>query len=193
MTAEAREPLCDDRVRVVDGFLTEGGRARMLAFCEQEDYAPVHAPTVSKVWRPHDGVPWKGKSCYFTSQAVPPARRESFHPVGKAIDEFWERLLPLVRTAGALTGVEGRDWNALVASCFVYPAGTSLSLHTDGRKKYFGGFVYYCHARWNVNWGGGLLLYGADAAAPMGKRWSGGLFGADDDQAPAMSQDLLNR
>jgi Rps23 Pro-64 3,4-dihydroxylase Tpa1-like proline 4-hydroxylase len=54
-------------------------------------------------------------------------------------------------------GEQGKEWFALSARPWIYPAGTRLSWHDDA-ATYCGAFVYYAHPSWNALWGGELLV-----------------------------------
>lgn len=152
--------LSTSQCTVIDDFLPAAEFAQVQGLVSRSEYKLCHEGAVSKVWRPGDGMPLHSDPLYFASREVPAQLRQAyaFHPFNNALDGLFERVHAMLKAQEALFGSEGRDWEGFVARQYVYPAGSALSLHTDGGERYAGGFIYYCQPRWNVHWGGALII-----------------------------------
>ncbi|WP_428266350.1 2OG-Fe(II) oxygenase [Haliangium sp.] len=58
-------------------------------------------------------------------------------------------------------GREGVDWDYFFCRAYLYPIGTGLSWHSDGRTGVAGAYVYYAHPQWKAHWGSELLIDGS--------------------------------
>ncbi len=174
--------LRQDGLIIVDSLLGTSAFATLRDQVAMTDYRGVHEQRWDRVWRLWDGHPQRGPSVYYD----PDRRFEkkgAVYPTGKPIDQ----LIDAVRTLSALhpeiAGNECIDWVALYLCPWLYPVGSALSLHQDS-AKYSGSFTYFVHSRWQLHWGGELMVYPpADPA-----RASTSLPTASHDQ-PWMSDD----
>lgn len=140
---------------VYDDFLSEEHFGDLFRHVNAGEYRSVHIPSVSKVWRMHDGHPVVGPAAFYASPSVNVGPR---YPTGTALDAFFQGVLRVLPDVGDIVGHQDSDWTAMSAAPFAYPAGTGLSLHRDG-TKYTGAFTFYLHNSWNIHWGGQLLVF----------------------------------
>jgi hypothetical protein len=159
-TRQLSPTIVSDQCVVIDNFLAEEQCARLLSLVSKDKFFTCHEGEVSKVWRPSDGFPLKSAPRYFTEKEVPKSLRDaySFYPFDNEFDHLFESIHAELKYRTNLFGSEGLDWEGIVSRHYIYPAGTALSLHTDGGEKYAGGFIYYCQSTWNVHWGGALIV-----------------------------------
>jgi hypothetical protein len=120
------------------------------------EYRPVHATRWDKAWRLWDGQPLRGESTYYDPDRVF-GWRGATYPTGSALDPLIDAIRRVSREWPGIAGIEGVDWLALYLSPWLYPVGAALALHQD-TGRYSGSFTYFAHPRWNVGWGGELLV-----------------------------------
>jgi hypothetical protein len=120
------------------------------------EFRPVHATRWDKAWRLWDGHPLRGESVYYDPDGVF-GWKGTTYPTGSALDPMIDAVRRVANDWPRVGGVEGVDWLALYLSPWLYPAGTALALHQD-TGRYSGSFTYFAHPRWNVGWGGELLV-----------------------------------
>ncbi len=146
---------------VFDDVLAPDDFAALQAFCNAADYVGVHGEGVAKVWRLGDGEPLRSHTWYHMPKprgSRPPEERARFTaPTGTALDRFFAALSERFAAMAPLVGDAGRDWHTVSSCPFIYPRGTTLSLHQDG-EAYSGAYVYYLHPRWKIGWGGHLIV-----------------------------------
>jgi 2OG-Fe(II) oxygenase superfamily len=151
---------------VYDDVLSEKDFRAVWNYVQLESYVPVHHDEWIKVWRLSDGVPLGAKAgvLYERPNAGPgeDPKGTRIYPTHMAIDRVLETLMDHAEQFSELVGKRGVDFDNLSARSFLYPQGTGLSWHEDA-VGYTGGFAYYAHPEWNVQWGGELLV--ADESA----------------------------
>lgn len=129
------------------------------------DYRGVHDQKWDRVWRLWDGHPKRGSSVYYD-----PDRRFDWQGATYPTHGPLDALIDAVRTLSALhpeaVGVEGLDWTGLYLCPWLYPVGSALSLHQDS-VRYSGSFAFFAHVRWQVHWGGELMVYPPLAAGEV--------------------------
>jgi hypothetical protein len=148
-----------DQIIVLDDFLESATFSRVLDYCARAKYYHVHSRYWRKVWRINDGDPLQGGTTFWSSNrdTFPADENKPLHPTGTDIDLFIDQLVSALPYAEQLIGAAGRDWFEFTAGPWIYPAGTSLSLHQDG-TKYTGAYTFFAHRQWNIHWGGYLLV-----------------------------------
>lgn len=118
-----------------------------------------------KVWRITDGLILAGAPNY---------HRQA--PFGTPMDWLHQTIVALAgQYVADLVGKEGEDWNEIVLTPYIYPAGTKISWHDD--YGYTGACIFYPHREWSPHWGGELCV--AKTPPP--------------DQLPPVAPDLMNR
>ncbi|HEX4395450.1 MAG TPA: 2OG-Fe(II) oxygenase [Mycobacterium sp.] len=133
--------LLTDKVAIFDDVFDADYAAELLDWVESSGFKPVHFPTVSKPWRPHDGAPLMGPRLPMPGPST------------------LERFCALVQSA--------RDHEALRAVVdeyedinfcpWVYPPDSGLSLHADEGGA-SGSYIYFAHSEWRPHWGGMLCV-----------------------------------
>jgi hypothetical protein len=172
--------LHEDGLVVADDVLPREIFGLLCRDVAHGDYRWVHAQNWDKAWRVWDGGPLRGESVYFDPHHAF-GWKGATYPTGTAVDPLIDAVRTLAATCTDVVGVEGADWVALYLSPWLYPVGSSLSLHRDARR-YTGSFTFFAHSRWGGHWGGELLASRVAAAAPD--------FHAVDD--PWMTEDAVD-
>ena len=155
---------------VYDDVLGEKEFRAVWQYVQLESYVPVHEPEWVKVWRISDGIPlaattgvlYKKPPAMAGAPTGDDAKRERIYPTHTGLDRFLEALASQFDQLAGLVGRLGVDFENISARSFLYPVGTGLSWHEDA-VGYSGGYVFYAHPEWNVQWGGELLV--ADESA----------------------------
>lgn len=147
----------DSGLAVLDGVLSSEDFASLHGAAAQGRYRSVHHDGWDKAWRPWDGRPLRGEGIYYD-----PSNRFDWrgtrYPTGSALDAFVESLRSFTDVHPEIVGVEGRDWDSIFLSPWIYPVGSALSPHCDA-DRYSGSFTYFLHTLWSPTWGGELIVY----------------------------------
>jgi hypothetical protein len=147
-------------VVVIDDFLTDKAHHAVWSFFQEENFRAVHAHRWIKAFRRSDGDPLWGDS-YSSAPTLPDRTSRVFpYPTGRGIDPFIERIRTDTEVLSFI-GEETNDWTYVFARPYLYPAGSGLSWHSDGRGDVVGAYVYYAHPEWNAAWGAELLVDGS--------------------------------
>ena len=141
---------------MVDDLLPPATFASLIHDIGRGEYRSVHARGWDKAWRLWDGSPLRGEPVYFDPTGA--FRRDGArYPTHSAVDPFFEAVQELTARYPEIAGTEGNDWVAAFLSPWLYPAGSSLSLHCDG-GDYSGAFTFFAHPEWRMHWGGELFV-----------------------------------
>lgn len=143
---------------VIDEFLDERQFGFMWNFIQEERFRLVHEDRWIKAFRLSDGQPLWGD--VYTSR---PALSDitglaTAYPSGRGIDTLISAMLQHSGLFAEYVGLGGEDWDYFFCRPYLYPVGTGLSWHTDGRGDVRGAYVYYAHPEWNAHWGAELLI-----------------------------------
>lgn len=137
----------NDNFVVIDDFLDEDTLKSLRDFVATREFEFKNANLWDKVWRLSDGRP-------LIESTIKMYRLPFTYNPASPYDNFASRLLALVTNEKMpLTD----DWTSFSCAANIYPAGTALSWHDDGKEK-IGAYSYYIHPEWNVRWGGELLV-----------------------------------
>ncbi len=152
---------------VYDDVLLEKDFRAVWNYVQLESYVPVHHDGWVKVWRISDGVPLGALATVLYESPKRPAGSEDakgtrIYPTHTGLDRVLEALRTHADQLADLVGKWGADFDNVSARAFLYPQGTGLSWHEDA-VNYTGGYAFYAHPEWNVQWGGELLV--ADESA----------------------------
>jgi hypothetical protein len=150
---------------VYDDVLTDKDFQAVWNYVQLESYVPVHHDGWVKVWRMSDGVPLAATTTVMyeapkQASAQAPAGDDKHHrvyPTHTGLDRVLEALVTNLDQFADLVGKRGVDFDNISARTFLYPQGTGLSWHEDA-VGYTGGYAFYAHPGWNVQWGGELLV-----------------------------------
>lgn len=150
---------------VLDDFLPAAQFERVNHyFCAEAPLRP--APRSDRTaWTADDGQPLSAHSivCEVGKLAAAARGKRPGGPLSPAVTST--DALELVVTGliaeldryGRLLGAPPRQWRAVSATAFAYPAATSLEWHSDG-TRYTGAYAFYAHGSWEEAWGGELLI-----------------------------------
>lgn len=84
-------------------------------------------------------------------------RWDAEYPTGTPLDGVMDAVVAHAAEAAGLIGRHGDDWGVFSATAAVHPQGVGLLWHRDSAEN-TGSYTFYAHPRWNVEWGGELLL-----------------------------------
>ncbi len=151
-----------DTLLVIDNFLDPNDLADVRQWFHRQEFVSVHDRRWEKVWRLHDGQPLGGMVVHSARTSDSPSGTDRpagvhIYPTAAAVDRLIEALERAAPSFDPVLGRKGFDWEMFTARAFLYPQGSGLSWHCDGRL-YTGSFTWYAHSDWNCLWGGELLL-----------------------------------
>ena len=109
------------------------------------EYAYRSSTAWHKVWRINDGQLLASLSSYHSKA-----------PFGNPMDWIDHMVTGLAAQLEDVVGVKGKDWNDVIYTPYIYPAGTKISWHND--SDYTGACIFYPHPEWNPYWGGELFV-----------------------------------
>lgn len=146
---------------VIDDFLSPDGFRAMWNFVQEEPFRAVHGDRWIKAFRLSDGQQLWGDVYTSLPAAADRTGRSSSYPTQRGIDALIGGILAQGDLFAEYVGRQGEDWDYFFCRPYVYPAGTGLSWHTDGRGDVAGAYVYYAHPEWKAHWGAELLIDGS--------------------------------
>lgn len=152
----SRTVLQEDGLVVVDDVLPVDVFRLLSKEVSHGDYRWVHSQKWDKAWRLWDGHPLRGESVYFDPKHAYQWKGATY-PTSTCVDTLIDSVRQMAATYPKIAGVEGTDWIALYLSPWLYPVGSALSLHRDA-QRYSGAFTFFVHSRWNIHWGGELIV-----------------------------------
>jgi len=115
-------------------------------FFNNLDFAYRNANKWFKVWRASDGHIIAGQDVFHSDA-----------PFNSPYDWLHHQVYNLAKSyLEDICGVEGKDWQQIVYTPYIYPAGTKISWHDD--YGYAAACIFYCHKEWSPNWGGELMV-----------------------------------
>jgi hypothetical protein len=141
---------------VVDDLLPEDQFEQLWDYFQTEDFEHVHTKHWTPAFRLTDGNPLWGTTC--SSHDNGELFSAAIYPTKKAIDHFIGKFISITPDLTELIGHYKDQWDYFFARPYLYPKGTGLSWHTDGKFEISGAYVFYCHPHWNAHWGAELLI-----------------------------------
>lgn len=135
--------------RVVDAFLDDDDWTAIWTHLQFVELFPV--ARAAGAWRLDDGVPLGGRELLTPGPRPRPEDDPERSPFDLVVDA-------LLAQPELYAGLVDEGWDRVSARPYVYPHGTALSWHSDDSERYAGAFIYYAHPRWDVHWGGELLI-----------------------------------
>jgi Rps23 Pro-64 3,4-dihydroxylase Tpa1-like proline 4-hydroxylase len=145
---------------IFDDFLPDDIYQRVSRFAARMDYEHINTKgKIARAWHIHDGFPLRSilDLIYFADENSKPKEGYSY-PTGEELDLFTDHLLAIQPAVEQMIGKKGLGgWEVFSVASWIYPPGTGLTMHHDGRG-YAGAFVYYLNPVWRSHWGGMLLL-----------------------------------
>lgn len=109
------------------------------------EYAYKSSTSWHKVWRINDGQILASLSSY-----------NSKAPFNNPMDWIDQTVTTLAGQLEDVVGKKGEDWNDIIYTPYIYPAGTKISWHDD--TGYTGACIFYPHQEWSPHWGGELYV-----------------------------------
>jgi hypothetical protein len=154
----------DQYFMVIDDFLPESIFQQVYDFVCMRDYKHINTQDkVSRVWRVRDGFPLRSVSSFFKSYEDKSAKEAWEFPVNNIMDEFAESMDSVRERLIPYIGEARQSWNRFSVTSWMYPRGTGLSLHEDS-GPYSGAYTFFLNPRWNIHWGGQLMILPEQAA-----------------------------
>ena len=147
----------NDVFAVIDAFLPQTDFVKIWNFIQTEKFRFVHSSEWVNAFNLEDGTPLWGNISISHSRPEP-CTTEKVYPTETTVDLFIKHLILCSSEFKHLIGSKDKDWDFFFARPYLYPRGTGLSWHTDGKYKISGAYVYYCHPQWRLNWGAELLI-----------------------------------
>lgn len=142
---------------VIDDFLEPSSFEKIWNFIQTEKFKFVHSSRWINAFSLEDGAPLWG-NVTISHPRPEPCTTEQVYPTDTTIDLFIKELIINSAEYSHLIGLKDKDWDFFYARLYLYPRGSGLSWHTDGKYKISGAYVYYCHPIWDMNWGAELLI-----------------------------------
>ena len=160
MTHKPTKTLETEQFIVFDNFLSPEKVEAVYKDFMRSDFRYINTTNkVARAWKIRDGFPLRGKDqYYYAPTATKPENAGWIYPVGNPLDSFMEGINGVSSEVGHLVGVEGKDWQRYSVTQWIYQQGTGLSLHDDGSNVFAGAYTYFLTKRWNIHWGGMLLV-----------------------------------
>ncbi len=146
---------------VIDDFLSEESFQHVWTFLHKEPFRTVQGDRWITAFRLGDGQPMWGD--VYTSRPAQSSRTSVSvpYPSGKGIDVLIKAMLGNLELFSEYIGKENVDWDYFFCRPYLYPIGSGLSWHSDGRTGVAGAYVFYAHPRWRAHWGSELLIDGS--------------------------------
>lgn len=144
------------RFLVIDNFLSDDHFRILWNYIQSENFSPVHSEGWAKAFRLNDGSPFRAEPSI--SHPRKDKHSASTFPTGKGIDLFIDALRNKTEDIKEYAGKHGIDWEFFFARPYIYPVGSGLSWHTDGKFEISAAYVFYCHPEWKASWGAELLV-----------------------------------
>ena len=136
----------DSQLAVVDEVLSPEMFNHFWSYFNGLDFAYRSMNSWQKVWRINDGQILCGTGQYGSKA-----------PFNSPMDWIHQTVLALAEQHFEdLVGKKGEDWQDILLTPYIYPAGTKISWHDD--YGYTGACIFYPHKVWNPHWGGELFV-----------------------------------
>jgi hypothetical protein len=146
----------NNRFIVIDDLLSQEDFNFLWIFLQSTNFSFVHSKQWVNAFRLSDGSPlWSTPYVSHNRSSDPQAHT---YPTGFAIDIFIKTVLSLQDLLDPYIGSHPKDWDFFFCRPYLYPVGSGLSWHMDGKYKITGAYAFYCHPQWSANWGAELLI-----------------------------------
>ncbi len=127
----------NDVLAVIDDFLEQPSFEKIWNFIQTEKFKFVHSSKWVNAFSLEDGSPLWG-SVTISHPRPEACTTEQVYPTNKTIDLFINELIASSADYSHLIGFKDRDWDFFYARPYLYPRGSGLSWHTDGKYKISG-------------------------------------------------------
>jgi hypothetical protein len=140
-----------DFFTVLDDVLAPEARERLWNYFQIQPLNPVRQLGMQGHWLLEDSETLRGPTVGWEH------KWDAQYPTGAPIDDVMKALVDCSDLFAASVGRYGVDWRIFSAVPTIYQVGQGLLWHRDSEDN-TGSWIYYAHDRWNVEWGGELLL-----------------------------------
>jgi len=137
--------LNDPNFAVVDDLLPNDVFFSFWQFFNQLPFQSCAHDQWLKVWKLSDGTVYRSPTFY-----------DSEAPFGNLMDLVQQRVAWLAPNFKHIIGEQGKDWDEIQFTPYLYPAGTKISWHND--VGHAGACIFYVHPQWSAHWGGELQV-----------------------------------
>lgn len=162
---KCREVVRTTDIAVYDDVLSPTDFRQLLRHLGGLNYNSVHAHGWRKVWRLHDGDPLTSSTSWYYPDHEGGNPDEVRYPTNTPFDPLIAWIVDRLSEVGSIVGSPGSTWKRLSFAPWIYPSGSGLSLHQDGRH-YSGAFTFFAHPAWRLHWGGHLLVLDPATSSP---------------------------
>jgi Rps23 Pro-64 3,4-dihydroxylase Tpa1-like proline 4-hydroxylase len=150
---------------VIDDFLPDDVFNSIYDFICMRDYKHINAHgAVARVWRLRDGFPLRSVDSYFKCYQDKTSKQRWEFPVDNVMDQFADAMDRILPALEPYIGGVRQQWDRFSVTSWMYPRGTGLSLHEDS-GPYSGAYTFFVNPRWNIHWGGQLMVLPEQATA----------------------------
>ena len=149
------QSLLGDSALIVDGLLGASEADALWRYFRTIEFNKVHWRGFEKVFRLYDGECLIGPTHTLPLNGAPPEMVEAGQALAtNPLSSLIFAMLARPEVSAFLADCE--PWGNLSLTSYIYPPGTGLGWHSDGKKS--AAFIYYSHPEWHESWGGELLL-----------------------------------
>lgn len=157
----------NENFAIYDELLDDKQFQFLQKLIEQCEFFRINNSDWITVYKNLDGSPLE--SARFSSQKELNSKNTNKN-LYVGLEEFQYALNHATENQCNLVGRRGIDWDFYTGRISLYPQGTRLSWHQDGPGR-TGAYTYYVHQKWNVQWGGELLLAIHDELSEESMKW----------------------
>jgi len=136
---------------VIDDLLSDDMRARLWNYLQIQILSSVSALGIQGHWLLEDSGVLRGPTVGWGHTW------DAQYPSGVPVDNVMKALVDCAHLFAATVGRYDVEWKIFSAMPTIYQPGQGLVWHRDSEDN-TGSWVYYAHDRWNIEWGGELLL-----------------------------------
>ncbi|MEZ9625876.1 2OG-Fe(II) oxygenase [Aliivibrio fischeri] len=135
----------NEKYIIVDDLLSEDVFFSVFNEFASKNFLKRNSREWDKVWRIEDGSSFVEEDINILSKSH------------CAINSMIEFLISEIISVSYIAKCMNNDWKKVSHRAGFFNSGEGLSWHDDGKGK-FAAFTFYAHKKWNVQWGGELLI-----------------------------------
>ncbi len=138
--------LKTDEIAIFDEIFDSKGFKHFVSYFNRLPFVFRQSQGWLKIWRISDGQILSSPESYYTKM-----------PTNTPIDWIHNTVYHIAKNyLQDICGEEGKDWDEIVYTPYIYPEGTKISWHDD--HGYSAACIFYCHEEWSPHWGGELMV-----------------------------------
>ncbi len=141
----------DERCTIIDDLLSPTELALVWNYFQVQAFRRIDQMGLQGHWLLEDAEALRGPTVGYNHAW------DAQFPTKSPIDYVIQGVIDAAEVIAPTVGAMGEAWEAFSAAASIYMRGTGLLWHRD-RSARTGSFSFYAHPRWNVEWGGELLL-----------------------------------